>query len=237
MALNAATVKTTSNKAVPALEAGTYPARILAIIDLGLQPQRPYQGQEKAPAQEIMITYEILDEFLEKEDGSPDESKPRVVNERFVLHNLQADRAKSTIRYKSLDPNMKHGGDFSKLIGMACNVTLVVNEGKGKNAGKQYNQVAGVAPMRAKDAAKAVELVNEPFVFDLDNPDPDEFKKMWNWIKEILVNNLEFKGSRLELLIASDPTLMEQKNASDNHPRHPQPAEPDMDEDEEDRPY
>src|SRR3546814_6949836 len=38
------------------LPAGTYPARLVQVVDLGLQPQRPYQGQEKSPAQEIMQT-------------------------------------------------------------------------------------------------------------------------------------------------------------------------------------
>ena len=33
------------------IEAGVYPARLVQIIDLGLQPQKAYQGKEKAPAQ------------------------------------------------------------------------------------------------------------------------------------------------------------------------------------------
>ena len=42
---------------------GSYPARLVQIIDLGLQAQKPYQGKDKAPVQEIMFTYELVDEL------------------------------------------------------------------------------------------------------------------------------------------------------------------------------
>lgn len=59
------------------LEPGVYPARLVQLIDLGVQPQRPFQGKDKPPAQEIMITYEFTDEFLKDEDGNEIEDKPR----------------------------------------------------------------------------------------------------------------------------------------------------------------
>ena len=73
MGLNAKKVAHTGGSKGPAqepIEPGTYPVRVAQIIDLGLQPQRPYQGQEKPPAYEIMMTYEFLDEFCLDEDGN-----------------------------------------------------------------------------------------------------------------------------------------------------------------------
>ena len=54
MALN---IKKTGNKGsadrIPQanIEPGVYPARLVQLFDLGLQPQRPFQGKDKPPAQ------------------------------------------------------------------------------------------------------------------------------------------------------------------------------------------
>ena len=56
-------------KTQDAIDAGTYPARVVSILDLGLQPQRPYQGQDKPPKHEIRATYELVDEFCVGDDG------------------------------------------------------------------------------------------------------------------------------------------------------------------------
>ena len=52
MALNARKVASTSNSGSTQdpIEVGSYPCRIVQIIDCGLQTQRAYQGKEKAPA-------------------------------------------------------------------------------------------------------------------------------------------------------------------------------------------
>ena len=121
MGLNAKKVKMAAGKGEgiveqEAIEAGTYPARVAQVIDMGLQPQRPYQGQEKPPVQEILITYELLDEFCLDEKGEEIEDKPRWVSETIPFHNLEVDLAKSTKRYKALDPEMEFDGDFTQLV-------------------------------------------------------------------------------------------------------------------------
>ena len=52
------------------IEPGTYPGRLVQLIDFGLQPQRPYMGKDKPPAQEIGLTYELVDEFMKDDDGN-----------------------------------------------------------------------------------------------------------------------------------------------------------------------
>ena len=61
------------------LDAGTYPARLVMVIDCGLQPQRPYKGEDKEPAYEIGLTYEFADEFMKDDDGQ--EMKDKTMNE------------------------------------------------------------------------------------------------------------------------------------------------------------
>lgn len=179
------------------LEPGVYPARLVQLIDLGVQPQRPFQGKDKPPAQEIMITYEFTDEFMKDEDGNEIEDKPRWYSETFPLFNLKAERAKSTQRYNALDPEGLCGGDFTALAGIPCNVTLVHNV----KDGTVYANVANVGAMRPRDAAKCPELVNKSKVFDLDAPDISLFSSLPEWVQEKIRNNLGFKGSKLEGLL------------------------------------
>lgn len=187
-----------NGKKQPVLDIGTYPARVVRIIDLGLQNQRPFKGQEKPPAHEIMLTYELLDAFMVDDEGNELEDKPRWISETFPLHNLSAELAKSTKRYMALDPNMDFDGDFTKLIGCPCNVTVVHGQGKGKNLGKVYENIGSVTGMRDKDAKRAPELVNEGLFFTLDEPDMETFGKFPQWLQEKIKTNLEFPGSPLE---------------------------------------
>lgn len=183
------------------IEPGVYPARLVQLIDLGLQAQRPYQGKEKAPAQEIMLTYELVDCFMLDEAGKEVEDKPRWVSETLPLFGLFADRAKSTQRYKAMDPTEAHGGDFSQLIGTPINVTIV-NNAVGD---KLYTNVANLGPMRPKDAEKCPELKNPSKIFDVDNPDMEVFKSLPQWIQDKIKKNLNYQGSKLEKLAGSAP--------------------------------
>jgi hypothetical protein len=172
------------------LDEGAYPARLVQVIDMGLQPQRPYQGQEKAPAYMITTIYESSDEFMADEDGNPDESKPRWFWEELPIYNLDQDKAKSTKRYYALDPNEEAGGDWSKLIGNPVNVALTISG--------EYNNIGSTSTMRPKEAQKLPPLVNEPKVFDLGDPDVDVFLTLPQRLQDKIKNNLNFEGSALE---------------------------------------
>ena len=174
MALNAREYKQESKfKPADPLEPGSYPARVVQIISCGLQEQDPYKGEPKPPKHELHVTYELLDEFMEDEEGNELEDKPRWISENFTMNSLDSDLAKSTKRYYALDPDEDYEGDWAKLAGTPCTVILAQN--KSKKTGKVYNNVTGLSTMRAKEAKKAPELVNPPKVFDIDDPDMEIF--------------------------------------------------------------
>ena len=202
MALNAREYKQESKFDRPdPLEVGTYPARVVQVVSLGLQKQNPYKGEPKDPKDEIYVTYELLDEFLQNEEGNDLEDKPRWLSETFTMNSLDSDLAKSTKRYYALDPDEKFKGDWSQLIGAACMISVVQNEGKGKNAGTTYNNIASVQTMRAKEEAKANPLVNPGKVFDIDEPDMEVFLSLPKFLQDKMKDNLNFGGSPLEKAI------------------------------------
>jgi hypothetical protein len=202
MALNATTVAS-GGKITPPLDPGVYPGRLVQVIDLGLQTQRPFPGDDKpkAPIQELYLTFEMSDAFLLGDDGEEMEDKPRFLSKSFPFHNISSDKATSTLFYKALDPTMSKGGEWKDLLGTPANITVVQNPGKGKNVGRVYNNIAGIAPMRPKDAAKLPPLVNEPLSFDLDAPDLSVFNKLPDFVKNRIKENLNYAGSALASML------------------------------------
>ena len=207
MSLHAGKIKNTGGgkrrSPAPAFSAGTYPGRLVQVIDLGVQEQRPYQGQEKPPAPEIMVTFELVDEFLPVYDEDSDtysdtefdEEKPRWLSNTFPLRSLDSDLATSTKYYRAIDTKGEFEGDWSAIIGMPVNVTVVENI--SKKDGVVRNYISGLAPIRPKDAEKLPDLKNPPKVLSLDSDDVETFKSLPDWLQDKIKNGLEFEGTAL----------------------------------------
>jgi hypothetical protein len=140
---------------------------------------------------------------MKDEDGNEIKDKPRWLSETFTLNSLNSDRAKSTARYYALDPEAKYEGDWSKLLGTPAMITVINKAGTGKNKGKTYNNIGSISTMRARDAANLPELVNDPKVFDLGNPDVELFLTFPQFIQDKIKAGLEFEGSKLDKLLQS----------------------------------
>lgn len=221
MALHAGRVKGSSkgNTKTAPLEDGNYIARVVQVIDLGLQAQRPYQGEEKAPAHEIMLTYEFGTEFLKDDDGKDMEDKPRWLSETFPLRSYKADLAKSTKRAKAIKPSAN--GDFADMLGAPCTVTVVTRKGTGQHAGKTFENVGAVTP--AMKGMPVPELVNPTKMFDLDNPDLNVFEELPEWLQDKIKGNLEFGGSKLEALLGGEPVPQKQEPQATEEPDTEEP--------------
>lgn len=196
MALNASKAPSGSGgpKADP-IDIGNYLGRVVQVLDMGLQAQRPYQGKEKPPARELMLTYELGAEFLKDEDGNDRPDKPRWISEDFPLRNLTQELAKSTKRAAALDPKGELVGDFALMTNLPCTVTVTQNPNK-KDPTVVYNNVGNVTP--AMKGIPIPELVNPPKVFDLDEPSLEVFGSLPEWLQKKIKGNLEYNGSLLQ---------------------------------------
>lgn len=192
------TLKATSKAKAPVIEQGTYPARLVQIIDLGTQKRRPWKGVAKDPIHMIRTTYELTTEFMTNEDGEEDTSKPRWISEDFAFYGLSADRAKSTQRYLALDPSKSMEGDWEMLLGGAVALTVVHNPNKD-DPSIVYANIGSTAPiMKGMDVA---ELVNDPSIFLFDNPDVEVFERFPEFVKDRIKEALNYPGSQLEGLL------------------------------------
>jgi hypothetical protein len=220
MGLNASKVEAPNSKGkivLEPLDPGVYPGRLVQVVDLGVQPQKPYKGEDKPPIQEVMLTYEFVDEFIKDEEGNDIENKPRWYSETIPFYSLNADRAKSTQRIHALDPEGVHNGDLALMVGSPCNITLVHN-----NSGdKLYVNIAGIATMRERDVKKCPELKNPPKVFDLSNPDLEIFGSLPEWIQDKIKKNLKYQGSPLQKLFGEAPRVDKEEDPEDSDEDNP----------------
>lgn len=224
MSFNAKTLPTNGGKKLTdPLEPGAYSARVVSLVLMGMQAERPFKGETKPPRLRIRITYELLDEFLKDEDGNDMEDKPKWITQEMPFLSLKADRATSTKVYYALDPDEKYGGDFSALIGTPCIVTVGVEKDKRPGVDRVYEKVLGVSSMRPKEAAKAPELVNKPYLFDFYDPDLDIWEeKIPEWLQEKIKSAVDFDGSALQkalLKAGKNATVAKEKtnDADDAH--------------------
>ena len=174
----------------------TYPARIVQLVLMGVQPQRPYNGVAKDPQERLYVGYELSHEFCKDEDGNVQADQPRWLGEDFPFYSLDADRATSTKRYHAIDATGQYGGDWLKMLGAPCQLTLTREP--RKNGKGDTNYVSNVAGPLAVPNYEQPALVNEPRVFDFYNPDMEVFAKLPKWLQERIKGAVNYPGSKLE---------------------------------------
>lgn len=230
MPLNAKQIKSTGKARVQQDEMaeGTYMCRVAQVIDTGVRPREKWDAStnsyvvdnDKAPCQTLMVTYEFTTEFVKDADGVDQEDKPRWLSESLNLFSLEVDLATSTKRYKAIDPTMAADGDWTKLIGAPCMVTLTHKKnGKAK--------ISSVTPM--PKGIPVTGLKNEGKVFLIDEPDMEIYGSLPEWLQGKVTESLNFKGSALEMALGNEGAPQE---APQEKPEEPAPQEPEISEGE-----
>lgn len=170
------TVKETGGGGAPAIEAGTYPARCVGVVDLGEQ-HNDFNGKDQ---EKLILIFELPTERITV-DG---EDKPRWLSRQYTasLHE------KSTLRQhldawrgKAFTPEELAGFDLRNVINAPCMLTITNTE---KNGNTYANIKAVSKPMKGMVVA---ELENAPILFDMDAEDAERvFQTLPNWMKDMV---------------------------------------------------
>jgi hypothetical protein len=212
--------------AAPVLDAGSYHSRLVHIIDLGLQPGSP---QYPDPKPRLKFTFELMDEFcFEKaEDDTYNEEEPLMDKPRFFhyecTYNPDGYMGENSNIYplmQVLSPSFLKTGNMEEelgdLLGRPVNVVLskYIKAG-GKRKGQEDNKVTGITSMKKKEfltlkvmkengAPANLELVNEAYFFDLDEPNLDVFNKLNKGNQycdqDKILASSAYRGSKLAIL-------------------------------------
>jgi hypothetical protein len=219
MGLSAKNVKRTGGGYEP-LDDGLYLARLIEIVDFGIQPQRAFRGKQKLPMQHVCLTYELADEYLPDENGEPNEEKPRVISEILPLHDPSAQRAKSNKRYMALDPKNQYNWEWEGLLGTPVSLTVVTRD--SVNTGRTYANIDSVSLVREKQAAMIGEPVNELRYFYLQEPDLEVFHALNPWKQQKILDSIGYERTPLAKLLPVDYTPADTRSDEERDLDEPQ---------------
>ena len=226
-------VKPTSNTPRPDyghLETGTYAARIVQIIGLGVQERRPFQGEQKPPAPFIRITFELPYETIEITDRNSGEvtNQPRWLSKEMVFSGAEMSTCVKWM--KKLDPTNEFGGDWAKALGKECQVYVQATQGK-KDPSKWYNDVKDILACPKGMQVPDFYAPEKQMVFStrhVDSRTVENFNNMPKWIQEKITSAVDFEGSPLQQALSSPQTGSNQQKQTPN----PAPVVDSSDDDE-----
>ena len=161
------------------VEDGTYPARIVQIVDLGIQ-KNEWQGEEKLVDQ-VMITFEFPTETVEIEG----EQKPRWLSKQYT--KSMNEKAALYKLVEAVDPDGKtssKGKHPRKLLGLPCMVTV----------GSTVSGNAKIVDTSRLMKGLAVDdLYNPAVYFDLASTDKTIFDTFPDWLQNKIKEAVNFE--------------------------------------------
>lgn len=190
-------IKKKSGASVPPMEAGTYPAVCIGIVDLGEQ----YSEMFKKYSDNLLIIWEIPSQTIEI-DG---EDKPRWLSKDFAaslheksgLHKMLVSWRGKAFTEKELTEDENGFMQFSVLdmLGTGCFLQVIVEE---KDSGS-YNRITSVISLPAGMAPPTTET---PLIaFDMDAWDDEVFNSLPEWIQDRIKKSTQYQ----KLHVPTDP--------------------------------
>lgn len=166
------------------VEAGTYPARCVGVIDLGIQ----HNAFNNKDQEKVMLMFELPTERITV-DG---EDKPRWLSARYTASLNEKATLRKTLdawRGKPFTPDDLLGFDLTSVINAPCMLTVTNTE---KN-GNTYANISGVSKIMKGMEVPALE--NEPIIFDMEAENAEEVKsKLPEWVQKIIEESVSWKS-------------------------------------------
>lgn len=172
----ALTVKDNGGARVAPMEAGTYPARCVGVIDLGVQYNEKWDKRQE----KLRLIFEFPTERVEVDGGE----KPRWLSKKYTASlNEKSELYRDLCAWRGVPftPEELNGFDMRKLLGAPCMVCVVNHERNGNT----YTDITAIS--RAMKGMEVPPLENEALLFDMDG-DVEEarevFEKLPQWMQE-----------------------------------------------------
>lgn len=156
------TVKETGGSGTSSIEAGTYPARCVGVVDIGIQ-HNDFNGRDQ---EKVILIFELPTERITV-DG---EDKPRWLSRQYTasLHEKSSLRQHlDAWRGKPFTPEELAGFDLRNVINAPCMLTITNTE---KNGNTYANIKAVSKPMKGMVVAP---LENDTILFDMESEDAE----------------------------------------------------------------
>ena len=165
----------TKKSSIPLLEADTYPARCIAVIDTGDQVNE----MSGTVRREVIIQFELPTETIEV-DG---EQKPRYMSMTYTMSLSEKAKLRSALetwRGKAFTEDELRGFNLANIVGLPCMLSVIHRQAKNGNT---YANIGSISkPMKGMTIPEA----SSPLVvFDLDADDAlDKMQTLPEWVQE-----------------------------------------------------
>lgn len=184
--------KSSSGKAFPLPKTGSRMARLVRLIDLGVQ-KREYKGEIKTPVRQACFIFELPNDLMEMND----KQVPMLLWVNNVSLLAGQEKAKITSIVNALSPD-KFIDDVGQLIGKTCMINIVLKD--KKNGGKRA-EASAFSPMPDIPGLVVPEQVVTSFVFETENPTTEAWKQVPDWMKEVIRQGVGVTGTALEAFL------------------------------------
>lgn len=183
-------IKNTASERVPVAE-GTYPARLVNIIDYGTQKSsnpkfKPYRSLNWG----LQLVDEVI-EILDENEEPTGETKAVVVYRRLpVAFGKKSAMGKILKAWKKIEVAKGESYDFNQLLDEPCLVTIVHNESKDDD--RVFDNIDSItAPMAKQKVSESTEPV---YCLSLDDDfDQDTFDGLPEWQQDLIKESKEYK--------------------------------------------
>jgi hypothetical protein len=144
---------------LPILEGGAYLARCVGAMDMGDQ----YDAFHKKTKRDIMLTFELTDEYVERESVQEN----RWISRSFTLSLSEKSSLRKALSDwfgRDLTEDERRGFDVTELIGRGCLLQITKKE---RADGGFRNQISTIGAL--PKGMQAGKPTGPTFVFDMDN--------------------------------------------------------------------
>ena len=182
-----AIIATNKKVEVEIVEAGSYPARVYQMIQMG--NIAGFQGQIQ---NKVRIGFELPTELkvFKEEKGE----QPRVISQEYTLSFHEKSKLRKVI--EACDPNALKVGedgfleevDIEQLIGKECLITIAH---KASKEGNQFAYIDGVT--RLPKGMVCPKAINEPIVLSYDKWKQEIFDALPDFLKDKIKSSQEYQ--------------------------------------------
>lgn len=211
---------------------GVTVGRLIEYIELGKQPQKPYQGKAKPPHTEVRLTFELLAPKNIKEIEIEGEGKKKITEKISIRIT---DKLGEKASFQKLRQKLIYGRPFNhvaKCLGSAYVINIVHNKGKA-DPNKTYANVQKDGEWLISPPFKIDPLTNEKQTYNVpanmsplkiflfNNPTKETWDSLFidgtrevkdgdkvtqvskNWLQEVIMSATDFPGSALQLMLGA----------------------------------
>ena len=177
-------------KVMPNIGNGMYPARVVQILDFGVQRVEDIDGNIKILPR-VWVTFEFPTKRIEVEEDGKKVDKPRWLGKEYT----HSDNEKSNM-YK-LVTNLKPDFNFEvntlvDILGLPGMVQVGTTSG-------EKDKVVSVSP--PVEGMEIPELYNPTVSFDMSDPNMDVFLGLPVWMKRKVLESEDYPGSVLQHML------------------------------------